>query len=214
MLVDHRVAQLLCSRLCHDLAGPAGAVTTGLELVEEGADEGGEAMDLVARSSKQVIARLNFFRIAFGTVGATSALTLGELRDLADGHLAGSLVKLDWPDDEGPAPSHRVGPPGAMLILSLVLLGVETLPRGGSLQLRFADLGADVGLAMSARGRGAALKPEQRDALMLEADVDALTARSVPAYCVGSITRDLGIAIEVGDGEADEVRFAAILPGG
>jgi histidine phosphotransferase ChpT len=213
MLIDHRVAQLLCSRLCHDLAGPAGAVGTGLELVDEGADEAAEALALVAKSARQVIARLSFYRIAFGSVGATAAIDLSELRDLTFGHLSGGLVIVDWPPDEGPIGAMRVAAPGPMLLLNLVVMGVEALPRGGALQMRFATVGNDLGVAITAKGRGAVFKPDQREAMLPEASVEALTARTAPAYCVSQIAADLGITIEISEGDTDEVRIAAILPG-
>lgn len=214
MLVDHRVAQLLCSRLCHDLSGPAGAVNTGLELIEEGADPGGEARNLVERSAREVISRLNFFRVAFGSAGMASVMTLGQVRDLAVDHLARGLVGVDWPDQETPPPSKPVRPPGAMLILNLLLLGVEVLPRGGTLQFRFAEVGVDLGLALAAKGRGATLKPEQRAAMDPETPIDSLSARTVPGYCVSRLAREHGIAVEVSEADRDEVRIAAILPGG
>ncbi|HJN25085.1 MAG TPA: hypothetical protein QGG18_05240, partial [Rhodospirillales bacterium] len=67
MNVDIKVVKLLSSRLCHDLAGPAGAVHNGMELVDEmGVDEGGDALKMVFTSVEQLSARLGFFRMAFG----------------------------------------------------------------------------------------------------------------------------------------------------
>ncbi len=215
MLVDHRVAQLLCSRLCHDIAGPAGAVTTGLELIDEGAgDVADEALDLVRRSARQVIARLSFLRIAFGSAGIGSATTLAEMKSLASEHLDGGLVALDWPLDDLAPPNSKIAPPGGMLILNMLLLGVDALPRGGNLEVRFADVGGALGLAITAKGQGAVLRPELRDAMRLDADIASLSARSVPAHCVSQIAGDLGIDIEISDGDEGEVRMAAILPGG
>ena len=68
MTSDIHLAQLLCSRLCHDLVGPAGAVNAGLELAEDG-DLDGDALDLVTSSAAEITRRLAFFRIAFGAAG-------------------------------------------------------------------------------------------------------------------------------------------------
>ncbi len=213
MLVDHKVAQLLCSRLCHDLAGPAGAVTAGLELIEENGGDGAEAMDLVVRSARQVVSRLNFYRLAFGSSGIASAASLAEVRAAALSHFTGGLVGLDWPDSDGVRPSTAIAPPGPMLILNMILLGAEALPRGGRLHMRISALGNDLGLGMTASGRGAGLRPEQRDAMRPEAAVESLSARTVPGYCVARIAGEHGIAVEVSDGAEDEMRIAAILPG-
>ena len=70
MQVDLKVVQLLSSRLCHDLVGPAGAVHNGIELYEEmGPGEGADALKMVAASVEQLSARLGFFRLAFGLGG-------------------------------------------------------------------------------------------------------------------------------------------------
>ena len=39
--IDLRVAELMASRLCHDLVGPIGAVNNGLELMEPNSPQGG-----------------------------------------------------------------------------------------------------------------------------------------------------------------------------
>jgi len=74
MQVDVRVAQLLCSRLCHDLVSPIGAVNAGLELLEEAADDDGRALGLITTSAAEAARRLAFYRVAFGLgVGAQGA---------------------------------------------------------------------------------------------------------------------------------------------
>src|SRR5215470_5735951 len=96
--IDLRVAELLGSRLCHDLISPIGAVTNGIELIEE---EGGriaaDALDLAGRSARQASRLLQFYRIAFGVGGGFSGSRLVDIRDLADGFLSSSRNRLDWP---------------------------------------------------------------------------------------------------------------------
>ena len=100
MQVDLRVAQLLSSRLCHDLVGPIGAVNTGLELFQEGFDDDEKALGLVADSAGEASRRLTFFRGAFGFgAGDKGEATLNEARNLAVGLLASGKVALDWPED-------------------------------------------------------------------------------------------------------------------
>ena len=97
--VDLQVVQLLCSRLCHDLAGPAGAVHNGVELLEELGGEDGAALGLVATSVEQLNGRLGFYRLAFGLGGAGGRKpVLDEARDMARAFLSGGRTSLDWPD--------------------------------------------------------------------------------------------------------------------
>ncbi|MBE0532481.1 MAG: hypothetical protein IH626_16775, partial [Rhodospirillales bacterium] len=83
MLIDLRVAQLLCSRVCHDLIGPVGAVASGIELMGEDGSMAEDAMALIVKSSAQASRRLAFFRTAFGLGGATGPRAVAEARDLA-----------------------------------------------------------------------------------------------------------------------------------
>ena len=67
------LAALLCSRVCHDIISPVGAINNGLELLDEGgADE--DAMKLIRTSARNASARLQFARIAFGAAGSAGML--------------------------------------------------------------------------------------------------------------------------------------------
>ena len=130
------LAELLCARLCHDLAGAIGAVATGAELLaEEDAGENAEAIDLLVTSATTAVARLRFLRLAFGRGGAS--LEAVQLQGLVSAFLASPLgcggdLRLGW-DDRGQI-AWEAGP--AKLLLNLVLLGRDCLPRGGVLTVR------------------------------------------------------------------------------
>ena len=136
MQVDLKVAQLLASRLCHDLVGPIGAINAGLELMEDGVAGGmGDdpaARDLLANSAGEASRRIAFFRIAFGIgAGAGGEATLSEARELAGDFLAGGKAALDWPEEAPEQPSGGVDPSVVKVVLNLVLIAAESLPRGG-----------------------------------------------------------------------------------
>lgn len=214
MLVDLKAAQLLCSRLCHDLVGPVGAINAGLELLAEasgpyGADGADGAFELVNRSSGEIARRLAFFRTAFGLGGgAASGASLAETRRLTRDFLAGGNVSLDWPDDEEAA----LSPGAAKLLLNLVLLGSECLPRGGGLAVRFAELPEGLGVALVAGGPGARFRSDVRDALAPRLSEEVLTARNVHGHYAACLAEELGSAIEVLEDTAGEVRLAVLLP--
>ena len=99
VLSDLDLAALLCSRVCHDVISPVGAITNGLELLEVEDDETMRemAMDLVKKSAKQASAKLQFCRIAFGAAGsAGSLIDMGEAGDVARAFVGEEKVKLDW----------------------------------------------------------------------------------------------------------------------
>ncbi|MCH7487621.1 MAG: hypothetical protein IIC04_11615 [Proteobacteria bacterium] len=204
MGIDLRVAKLLCSRLCHDLIGPTSAVNAGLELMEEQPDSD-DALGLIIRSAKQLTRRLAFYRSAFGAGGVT---TLPEARELAAGLLADGNVVLDWPDDDG----GPVSPVGAAMLLNLVLVAVDALPRGGALSVRLAVLEEGIGAALTASGDGARLSEDMSRTTGPDITEAELSAGNIPGYLVRRLAQDAGVSVEISDGADGEVRLAALLP--
>lgn len=151
-----KLAELLCARLCHDLAGPVGAVATGAELLgEEGEMAGGmaaEALALLESSAFAASARLRFLRLALGSAGGRMASSA--LKDLVVNFLAAQgtgaeALALDWQDGgQGPWEAEPV-----KLLLNLVLLAKDCLPRGGRLDIMARQ---DGGTTVTALGPGAA----------------------------------------------------------
>ena len=99
------LAALLCSRVCHDLISPAGAIVNGLEVLEESDDEETKtfALTLIKKSARTATARLQFCRIAFGAAGSISIVPAIERRWSDAQHLQGSSGRqmrlLDQADD-------------------------------------------------------------------------------------------------------------------
>src|ERR1700680_412338 len=93
------LAALLCSRVCHDLISPAGAIVNGLEVLEESKDEETKAfaLDLIKKSARAASARLQFCRIAFGAAGSAGAqIDLGDAENVARGFIEDEKIKLAW----------------------------------------------------------------------------------------------------------------------
>ena len=65
------LASLLCSRLCHDLMSPVGALNNGIELLadETDPDMREKCLELLADSARASANKLKFFRLAFGAAG-------------------------------------------------------------------------------------------------------------------------------------------------
>lgn len=152
MSADLDLAALLCSRLCHDLISPVGAVGNGLELLSPTSEDEADVRGLLSDSARTAIAALEFYRVAFGMVGeAASPLGWGELGGLAQGHLSGGRHKLEWP-----AGGDALGRGEAKLMLLLLLAGMSATPIGGVLRVRPAD-SAPLSLGVTATGRRAGL---------------------------------------------------------
>lgn len=213
MTIDLRIAQLMSSRLCHDLVGAVGAVNAGLEMAGDGSQNASEALELVGISAGEVQRRLAFFRVAFGL--GSSAKPGGhaaEARTLAVGMMQGGRVGLDWPPEEVP---ESLTPIAAKLLLNMILVAQESLPRGGTLAVRFGEMPEGLGIALTGRGESVSLRAETRDALDLAAPSDALSARGIHGRLAAVLAESLGGALEADEfPEVGEIRLAALIPPG
>lgn len=216
MRIDLRVSQLLCSRLCHDLVGASGAVAAGLELVGDlglASEDSAAAFDMTVNSSRQLSARLAFFRMAFGSGGGQGGQPLTAARAVAEGYLADHGAALDWPDVFPGVAADAAGGDAAKLLLNLVLMGKEALPRGGRVAVHLAPVEGGLGAAVTASGPGARVRPADREAMAAGFAAEDLTPHTVHAYFTACLAQTLGGAVEVGEA-ADEVRLAAALAAG
>src|SRR5713226_2969039 len=123
------LAALLCSRVCHDLISPVGAIVNGLEVLEEEkAEETKEfALELIKKSARTASAKLQFCRIAFGAAGSAGAqIDLGDAETIARGFIEDEKVKLAWNLPRALLPKNRV-----KLLLNMILVATQSIPRGG-----------------------------------------------------------------------------------
>src|SRR3954452_7423714 len=138
------LAALLCSRVCHDLISPTGAIVNGLEVLEEDnsdAETKTFALELIRKSAKVASARLQFCRIAFGAAGSAAAqIDLGDAEAMARGFIEDDKVKLTWNLPRALMPKNRV-----KLLLNMLLIATGTIPRGGSLVIDPVGQGESMG---------------------------------------------------------------------
>ena len=205
--IDLRVAELLASRLCHDLVSPVGAVNNGLELMAEDLDPEmlQDALALADKSAKQASATVQFFRLAYGQAGRQVDMGAAELKRLAEGYLTSQKADLAWDAD----PLVLNGPGGGgKLLLNLIALAVETLQRGGTIR---ADASADGhAVRVTAEGTNARVRDETRAAMADGVATAELGPRAVQGYFSRLIARRMGGELEVRE-EADRVTFSAVL---
>src|SRR5437879_11173027 len=125
------LAALLCSRVCHDLISPVGAIVNGLEVLEDDNDESTKnfALELIKKSARQASARLQFCRLAFGAAGSAGAqIDLGDAESMARGHLEDAKTTIAWNLPRVLLPKNRV-----KLLLNMMVIAQKTIPRGGVL---------------------------------------------------------------------------------
>ena len=196
------LAALLCSRLCHDLISPVGAIINGLEVMEEDKDEETKtfALDLIKKSATQASAKLQFCRLAFGAAGSAGAqIELGDAEKAARGLLEDGKTTLAWN-----LPRALVAKNRAKLLLNMLLVASGTIPRGGTLTAEPMSEGYQV----SARGLNARLGPATAD-LLAGSPAEPVNAHAIQPVYTGILARDCGLAITAGI-QADTVVVTAV----
>jgi histidine phosphotransferase ChpT len=206
--IDLRVCELLASRLCHDLVGPIGAVNNGMELMsDEELGMADDAMGLASRSAAQAADILQFFRLAYGVAGARVEGGFATLRQIAQRYLGHHKAALDWATAvEPPAVPDDAG----KLILNLVALAGEGLPRGGQITVNLAQAVPPT-LEVIALGADAGLRDEVALGLSEEISAAELTPRGVHGYFTQCVARRLGGTVAVEMPDEDVLRFAVAL---
>jgi hypothetical protein len=129
---------------------------------------------------------------------------MGEIRQLGEALLAGGRATLRWPDTGG---GLKLGAGWGKLLLNMIPLSAEALPRGGVLAFDVEAAGQGFEITVSARGKDARFQPECRDALAVDAAADALTSVNIHAFFVARLAHQLNCRIDVDSGAADCITF-------
>jgi histidine phosphotransferase ChpT len=195
------LAALLCSRVCHDLISPVGAIANGLEVMEEGKDEETSkfAMDLIKKSAKTASAKLQFCRIAFGAAGSAGAqIDTGDAEKVTRGLMEDEKTKVAWNLPRVLLAKNRV-----KLLLNMMLLAAQAIPRGGQLTVDAIGEGDNVGFKISAVGTNAKV-PQSIPPMLAGGSADhPVDAHAIQPFYTGLLAKNCGLrAAMVVEGDA------------
>ena len=204
------LASLLCSRLCHDLMSPVGALNNGVELLadEQDPDMRERCIDLLSESARSSANKLKFFRLAFGAAGGFGdAIDTGEARTALEG-LFGSdgRHELGWMVGDA-----KLSKGATKLLLNLALIGGDALVRGGRLDVG-AESGAG-GLEIVIRAEGPRVVVDQGIREMLvKGREDAVEPRSAGAWLAYTLAAEAGGSIQLSQPSDEVLMIGATLP--
>jgi histidine phosphotransferase ChpT len=187
------LAAYLCSRVCHDVISPVGAITNGLEILEEeGSEMRAVAMDLIKKSAAQASAKLQFARLAFGAAGSAGAeIDLADAEAVARGLLASSKAELEWEGPRAVMAKNKV-----KLLLNLILTAQQAIPRGGTVSVTITGAPSAPTFTLRCSGQGARI-PEDAAGFFGGGDAKAIDAHSIQPYYAALVARDSGMGVSL-----------------
>ena len=186
------LAALLCSRVCHDLISPVGAIVNGLEVLDDNPkpEDREFALDLIRKSAKTASARLQFCRLAFGAAGSAGAqIDLGDAQNMARGHIEDAKTSIVWNLPRVLLPKNRV-----KLLLNMMVIAQQTIPRGGVLTVNPIGDGETTSFRLLAAGLNARL-PQNIADILSGAHVAAVDAHAVQPYYTRLLAQACGLNV-------------------
>jgi histidine phosphotransferase ChpT len=204
------LASLLCSRLCHDLMSPVGALNNGIELMADEQDPQmrERCLELLADSARASANKLKFFRLAFGAAGG-----FGEQVDTREARLAlegvfgpERRIELGWMIGDDKLPKGAV-----KLLLNLALIAGDALVRGGRLDVGAEKTGEALELAIRAEGPRVLLDPSLRDTLT-KGPAAQVEPRAAGAWLAHLLAAEGGGTIRLSDASEEQLVIGAVLP--
>lgn len=197
------LAALLCSRVCHDVISPVGAINNGLELLDEGGADA-DAMDLIRTSALNASVRLKFARLAFGASGSVGAsIDTGEAeKAVKDFAAAEKKTEITWNGPRAIIAKNRV-----KLLMNLMLVAYGAIPRGGSLDVTLENPEYEAKFTIVAKGRMLRVPPKFAEICNGQLE-EAIDAHSIQPYYTVLLADEAGMELKYTVGEG-EITFTA-----
>ena len=204
------LASLLCSRLCHDLMSPVGALNNGIELLadETDPDMRDKCLELLGDSARATANKLKFFRLAFGAGGGFGEeIDTREARAALEGLFGGEgKIELGWVVENEKLPKGAV-----RLLLNLALLAGDALVRGGRLDVGAERGDGEIELAVRAEGPRILLDPALRETLATGGK-GIIEPRAAGAWLAHSLAAEAGGSIRLSDPSSDMLMIGVTIP--
>jgi histidine phosphotransferase ChpT len=199
------LAALLCSRVCHDVISPVGAINNGLELLDEGGSDA-DALDLIRTSALNASVRLKLARLAFGASGSVGAsIDTGEAEKAAREFAAAEKkTEIEWNGPRAIIPKNQV-----KLLLNLFLVAYSSIPRGGNIVVTLENPEFDPKFTITAKGRMMRLPPKFMEINSGQVE-EAIDAHAVQPYYTVMLADEAGMTLAAAQ-NPEEMVFTAVM---
>lgn len=207
------LASLLCSRLCHDLLSPVGALNNGIELLadEQDPEMRERCLELLAESARASANKLKFFRLAFGAGGGFGdEIDTREAKIALEGlYAADKRTELGWmvADD-------KLSKGAVKLLLNLAMIAGDALVRGGRLDVGAEQRDGSLEMVIRAEGPRILLDPKLRETIATGQAGGEVEPRAAGAWLAYSLAAEAGGTIQLSDPAAEVLLIGVTLPNG
>jgi histidine phosphotransferase ChpT len=194
MIENTKLTALVASRICHDMVEPMSAIIQGLEMIKDGDGKADpDALNLLDHGVGKAWAKLEFFRFAMAGAMAEGDSTIEEGKAVAEKLYSVLKADLVWsvPNVAMPRPAVRV-------IVNLLLIANECLPRGGKVEITAPKQGEVI---VTATGPRAKLKEATLQALSGEGQ--ELTGHTIQPTLTGLLARQGGVELSARETPGD-----------
>ena len=203
------LASLLCSRLCHDLLSPVGALNNGIELMadEQDPEMRERCLELLAESARASAAKLKFFRLAFGAAGGFGEeIDTREARQALEGLFgAEKKITLGWMVSADKLPKDAV-----KVLLNLALVAGDALVRGGQLDIGAERGGSGTEIVIRAEGPRLLLDPNLR-ATLERGTAGTIEPRAAGAWLAHALIQEAGGKLQLSPSDSNLLVMGAVF---
>jgi histidine phosphotransferase ChpT len=189
MIENTKLTALVASRICHDMVEPMSAIIQGLEMIKDGDGKPDpDALSLLDNGVGKAWAKLEFFRFAMAGAMAEGESTLEEGQAVAVKLYGVLKPELVWN-----APKVAMPRPAVRVIVNLLLIANECLPRGGTVTLTAAKTADGGEVIVTAKGPRAKLR--EATAIALRGDEGELSGHTIQPTLTGLLARQGGVEL-------------------
>ncbi len=198
------LAAVLSSRICHDVINPVGAILNGLEIMADEKDAAmrEDALDLIGKSAKAASIKLRYARIAYGASGSAGAsLDMGDAQAAAADLFNDERTRLEWRVPRVLLPKNKI-----KLLLNLLAIAAQGIPRGGALDVSGEIDGETCRYVITAKGSHARIPPHAVELIAGQSESGVVDAEGVRAYYAGLVARAANMTVAISlDGDTIRV---------
>ena len=201
-----RLSAYIASRICHDLVSPISSVTNALDLMDEPGDHEmkAQAESLLHEGAENAAARIQFLRYAFGSIGLNSgAADIHEAKKITEAFVRSHKPSVEWDIQADHLSFSHV-----RLMMNLVMMATDTLPRGGVVNVRVRSEAGGLTMVLTCKGDRAKLKDDAATAIAGGEPVDGWRAENIQPYFALMLCDELGGELKVSPGEGQVIFMA------